>query len=117
MIINILLVAAGGATGSVLRYLCQRSLNISFPYGTAAVNLIGCFLVGLFAGLFLKNHEHQKSLLLITGFCGGFTTFSAFTLESIQMMANDRWISLAVYISLSVLGGLLATLLGYRLMN
>ncbi len=118
MIKNFLLVGFGGAVGSILRYSVQRFFNTSIPYGTLMVNLAGCFLIGLFWGLVSKNSLAQSSsLLLMSGFCGGFTTFSAFTYEGVQMMHDNRWILLAGYIGASVFGGLLATFTGYKLTN
>ena len=119
MIKNFLLVGIGGAVGSVLRYIVQRFANTTtIPYGTLLVNLAGCFLIGLLWGLLSKNSISQSSgLLLVSGFCGGFTTFSAFTYEGVQMIQDNRWILLAVYISASVFGGLVATFAGYKLTN
>lgn len=115
MYTNLLLVGLGGAAGSMLRYLCQRSLNMSFPYGTLLVNILGCLLIGLLWGAFNRNIDEQKKLLLITGFCGGFTTFSALTAEGIQMLMGHRWLVFALYISISVATGLIATYAGYKL--
>lgn len=117
MLNNILLVGLGGGIGSILRYLLQRTLNLSFPYGTLLANITGCLLIGLLWGLFTKNIDEQRRLLLVTGFCGGFTTFSSFTYEGVQMMMDNRWFSFAVYTALSVLLGLLATYFGYKLTN
>lgn len=117
MFSNIILVGLGGGIGSILRYLLQRTLNFSFPYGTLLVNILGCLLIGLLWGLFTKHIDEQRRLLLVTGFCGGFTTFSSFTYEGVQMMMENRWLVLAFYTALSVLLGLLATYLGYKLTN
>lgn len=115
MLNNILLVGVGGAAGSILRYLCQRSLNLNFPYGTLLVNVLGCLLIGLLWGCFTKNVNEQMRILLMTGFCGGFTTFSSFTYEGIQLMSQSRWLIFAVYTSLSVVLGLTATYFGYKI--
>ncbi|MGZ5222136.1 MAG: fluoride efflux transporter CrcB [Flavisolibacter sp.] len=112
---NILLIGLGGGIGSMLRYLCQRSLNHGFPYGTLLVNLAGCFIIGLAWGYFSKNMDSSAKLFLMTGLCGGFTTFSAFTQEGVQMMMDNRWISFALYAGLSVAAGLLLTFLGFKL--
>ena len=119
MIKNLLLVGLGGAVGSMVRYSIQRFVNTTgFPYGTLIVNLSGCFLIGLLWGLVSKNNLTQiTALLLMSGFCGGFTTFSAFTYEGVQMLDNSRWLILVGYISISVIGGLLATFSGYKLIN
>jgi len=117
MLTNILLVGLGGGAGSILRYLCQRTWNFSFPYGTLLVNIAGCLFIGLLWGLFTRHIDEQKRLLLITGFCGGFTTFSSFTFEGVQMMMENRWIAFLLYTSVSVIAGLAATYLGYKITN
>lgn len=118
---QIALVAMGGAAGSVLRFLAQKWISFGplpkFPIGTLTVNLVGCLLIGLFFGLFTKNaslHTDWK-LFLMTGLCGGFTTFSAFTLESVALLEASRYTTFLTYISLSVVAGILATFAGYWL--
>ncbi len=115
MLNNILLVGLGGGLGSILRFLCQRSLNNNFPYGTLLVNLAGCFIIGLAWGYFARNMEAPSRLFLITGLCGGFTTFSAFTQEGVQMMMDNRWAVFIIYTGLSVMAGLLLTYLGFKI--
>ena len=83
---QLLLVFLGGGAGSALRYLISKYLNpvhMGIPYGTLAVNIIGSLLVGLVIGLALKTNPISQNtmLLLATGFCGGFTTFSAFAMK------------------------------------
>jgi len=110
MMTNLLAVGAGGAAGSMLRFFCQHSFSTpTFPYGTLLVNIVGCFLAGLLAGYFLKTAQHTSlSLFLITGFCGGFTTFSAFSLEAVQLAQKGQWMFFCFYVAGSVLIGLLA---------
>lgn len=115
MYINLLLVGIGGAAGSILRYLCHRYLNYSFPYGTLFVNIFGCLLIGILWGLFTHHIDERKRLLLVTGFCGGFTTFSTFAYEGVDMMLQKRWFIFSIYTGISVIAGLLATYLGYKL--
>jgi CrcB protein len=117
MLNNILLVGLGGGLGSILRYLCQRSLNAGFPYGTLLVNVLGCFIIGLFWGLFTRHLDESKRLFLVTGFCGGFTTFSSFTYEGVQLILENRWFTFAIYTVISITVGLLATFLGFKLTN
>jgi fluoride exporter len=119
MMRQLLLVAVGGAAGSVLRFLCQRALNNSFfPYGTLAVNIAGCLLIGILFGFFQKgNFSSNFYLLLVSGFCGGFTTFSAFTQESIVLLTQQRWTLFLLYVLGSVTAGLLATFAGYKLIH
>ena len=117
MITNLLVVGAGGALGSMLRYVIQRGFHSSyFPYGTMAINISGCLLAGLAAGAILKTTpQTQLSLFLITGFCGGFTTFSAFSLESVKLMEEGRLLFFCLYIVISMSAGILAALLGLKL--
>jgi CrcB protein len=114
---NILLVGLGGGIGSMLRYLCQRSLNARMPVGTFLVNIAGCLIIGLLWGYFSRHADDPKRMLLVSGFCGGFTTFSSFTQEGIQMLMENRVMTFAFYIALSVLTGLLATWAGYKITN
>lgn len=114
--IQLAAVALGGAAGSVLRYGVQKTFNASFPFGTLLVNVIGCFLIGMLWAT-LRHEDEEKRLLLMTGFCGGFTTFSAFTLEGVQMMTSGRWTAFFLYTISSVACGLLATFLGYKIFN
>ena len=116
-----LLVAVGGAIGSVLRYGLGRWLMHgapvqAFPYGTLAVNLLGCLAIGLVAEFLLLQRilAPQPRLLLQTGILGGFTTFSAFGLETVLMLRREQWLTVAIYVSTSVLGGLLAVWLGMK---
>ena len=113
--INVLSIALGGALGSVFRYSIQKMFNLSFPVGTLLVNIAGCFIAGWLLAVFIKAGNTPMHLFLLTGFCGGFTTFSAFSLESIQMIMAGRWAVFSLYIILSVVGGLLATFSGYKL--
>ena len=83
MIRNLLLVAFGGAVGSVGRYLVSKWLEGGFPWGTLTVNIVGCLLIGFLTGLVTKGTlSPEMKLLLVTGFCGGFTTFSTFARSS-----------------------------------
>lgn len=116
MLNNILLVGFGGAAGSIVRFLFQRSLNLSFPYGTLLANLLGCFLIGIFLSFSTRHVLNENyRLLLMTGFCGGFTTFSAFTQEGLQLLMQNRITTFILYLSVSVVGGFLLTWLGYKL--
>ncbi|HWN89445.1 MAG TPA: fluoride efflux transporter CrcB [Chitinophagaceae bacterium] len=121
MIKNFLIVGLGGATGSMLRYGVQKIFNtqhaVAFPTGTLLVNITGCFLIGILwglAGRTLSLSEEIK-LLLMTGFCGGYTTFSAFTLEGIGLLKENKTVLFILYLTASVIGGLLATLIAIRI--
>ena len=115
---QIILVGLGGATGSILRYLLQRILTGLFPHvfpvGTFIVNITGCFLIGLFYGWSERypGLTPEIRLLLMTGLCGGFTTFSAFTLEGMNLLSEQRFTIFFLYFALSVLLGLAATITG-----
>jgi fluoride exporter len=121
MIKNILLVGLGGGLGSIARYLSQKwfaaNYMQAFPWGTFAVNIIGCFFIGLFWGLSFKSFDSNESwkLFLMTGLCGGFTTFSAFTLEGIGLIKEQKLALFFSYVAASVVLGLLATYLGMRI--
>ena len=117
---EIALVFVGGGLGSALRLgvgkLFISSLN-KFPTATFLVNMIGCLLIGLFVAYFSKSENSFYKLLLVTGFCGGFTTFSTFSNESIFLLKNNQFTLAVIYILSSLIVGLLATFLGYFLMN
>jgi CrcB protein len=115
---QILLVGLGGAAGSILRYLLQQGINQQqFPYGTLIVNVAGCFLIGMLWALSIRGMNGQWRTLMVAGFCGGFTTFSAFTLEGIMMLKTDRVITFIIYTSLSVVIGMIATYAGFKLLK
>ena len=119
-IINILSIAAGSALGGVSRYLISRiiqiNINSPFPWGTLAVNLAGCLILGIIYGLLDRNFHLSEGLkLFITvGFCGGFTTLSTFVGESFNLtnVTHDPWLSL-IYIIATVAGGLLLLMGGF----
>ncbi len=121
MIRNILFVGLGGGIGSIARYLFQRWISAlyphHFPWGTFGVNVIGCFAIGLFWGMSFRSFESNENwkLLLMVGLCGGFTTFSAFTLEGIGLLKEQRLFLFFSYVAANVIIGLLATWLGMLL--
>ncbi|MCI4660370.1 MAG: fluoride efflux transporter CrcB [Neomegalonema sp.] len=116
---NILFVAIGGACGAVLRYLsvglAARWLGVGFPYGTLFVNVAGSLLMGLLAAWLLPKGTTQTGLLLMTGMMGGFTTFSAFSLDVIVLVERARWEAALLYIGASVLLAVLALTIGLML--
>ena len=115
----LLVIALGGAVGSVARYLLGRAVSGSvqgFPIGTFAVNVAGCLLIGVLARMFM-NHQSDAPLraALMVGFCGGFTTFSTFTLETLGLMQGGELGKAAVYVVLSSLVCVAATAAGFAI--
>ncbi|WP_434733994.1 fluoride efflux transporter CrcB [Rhizobium sp. YTUHZ044] len=121
--IQALLVAVGGAIGSVLRYFvgqwALRLLGPAFPWGTLAVNVVGCFVIGVFAELVARkfNASVELRLLLITGFLGGFTTFSAFSLDAISLFERGEAVAGGLYIAASVGLSMAAVFAGLAIMR
>lgn len=113
----ILTVAAGGAIGAVLRYMVSLiPFKGSFPTATFAVNILGAFILGFIAGAAAaKGIPHTLQLFLKTGICGGFTTFSTFSLESAALFQNGRTAMAVCYISASLFGALAFVFLGQKL--
>jgi len=111
----ILLIFVGGGIGSVLRYALSRWINNTvishFPFGTFIVNIIGCFLIGfiIFYSERYQEHVQEWRLLLVTGLCGGFTTFSAFSMENVQLLTDQRVFISLLYTMGSIALGFLAT--------
>ena len=119
---KLILVAAGGAVGAVARYLtgmaAARSLGAAWPYGTLAVNVVGGFAMGvLVSALALRGGADQERwrLLLGVGVLGGFTTFSAFSLEVAMMIERREWASAFTYSTLSVVASVAALFAGMML--
>jgi CrcB protein len=120
MVNSALLVALGGALGSVARFklagwVPQHSIDWRFPLGTFVVNVIGCLVIGLLAGLGERHNliSAEARIFLFTGILGGFTTFSAFGLETFVLLKRGEVLIAGTYIVLSVIVGLLALWLGF----
>ncbi len=116
---NIFMVGAGSFVGGVLRYLISLSFKYSggFPWATFCVNVLGCLFIGLLWGVFsrIPNVSPFLVLFLSVGFCGGFTTFSTFSKESLTLAQSGNYLLLTIYIIGSVLLGIAASAAGYYL--
>ncbi|HEY1125785.1 MAG TPA: fluoride efflux transporter CrcB [Sphingobium sp.] len=116
--INLLLVAAGGAIGSALRYeygrASMRLFGTGWPWGTLGVNIVGGLVMGLFAGWLAARSQGGEGLRLFfaVGVLGGFTTFSSFSLETILMIERGEWLSAGGYALVSVLASVAALAVG-----
>lgn len=118
---SVLLVGLGGGAGSILRMLVNVYVNkwvsLKFPLATFLVNIIGSLAIGILIGLFTKGQlAHQDfKMLLATGFCGGFTTFSTFSSEGLMLFQSGNGQTAVLYLLLSILSGLASVWLGMAL--
>ena len=123
MIKNILLIGLGGGIGSIARYFCQKwiaeNTQHPFPWGTFVVNIAGCFLIGIIYTIAERTTvlAPQIRLLLITGFCGGFTTFSTFAFENMSLLRNGDMTYMLLYTLASVVLGIAAVFAGIGLIK
>jgi len=115
---TILLVIVGSAIGGGARFIISEFIKqkfpMKFPIGTFLVNMLGCFIIGVVYAYASKNADNspQIKLLLATGFCGGFTTFSAFSSENMELLKSGNQLTAMLYILTSVTLGILATVAG-----
>lgn len=115
---SIVLVGLGGGIGSIFRYLTSfyivKYFPSKFPLATFTANILGCFIIGLLFGYFEKNNlvDSNLKLLFVTGFCGGYTTFSAFGYENMSLFQSNNSLLAFVYIAASLIFGLLAVWFG-----
>ncbi len=120
MLKDFLLVGLGGGIGSMLRYggnLLMGGRN--FPYHTLIINIIGSLFIGIVFGLSVRNEAFGNNwkLFLATGICGGFTTFSAFSMENLLLLQNGKYFLAILYIILSIALGIAAAAIGFKLTN
>ena len=118
----LLAIGTGSFIGGIFRYLLSQFIQArflsAFPYGTLFVNIIGCFLIGLVFGLSDRGNLTQEwRLIIATGFIGGFTTFSAFSNETVSMLRDGQLGYALVYIIASVVLGLMATFIGISIIK
>lgn len=118
MIKAMLIAGLGGFVGTCLRYLTGRLCHLwelgGFPLGTFVVNIVGSFVIGALLGLAERNNfiTPTMNVLLVTGFCGGFTTFSSFADDIFLLMQQRNWPIFAIYTSLSIILGVFFVWMG-----
>ena len=117
MLKEIIAVFIGGGIGSVLRFLLNKIEIVSennYPYSTFISNVVGCFILGLVLGYFIKNGSNNSTLFvfLTVGLCGGFTTFSSFSNENLQLIQNGHILSFLIYTLLSLILGIMFVYFG-----
>ncbi len=110
---NFLLVFLGGGLGSISRYgiglIFNERIKQSFPWATFSINIIACFILGILtAWIATKSNDSQMRLLIGIGFCGGFSTFSTFSAESIALLQRGEWLNTILYIAATVIFCMLA---------
>ena len=121
---ELLLIAIGGGTGSVLRYYIsvtffRISPDLKFPFATLTVNTIGCFAAGILVALFIRLDQPftDYRLLLLTGLMGGFTTFSAFGVETFYLLRQADYLAAIIYVLASIFLALFAVILAHWIIN
>ncbi len=114
---NLFWVGIGGMMGAVARYLFGVAIkSVTFPYATGVVNILGALIMGVVMGLAIKGQiSPTLRLFLATGICGGFTTFSAFAWENLELLQQQRYGSFLVYTAGTLALGIIATAAGYLL--
>ena len=118
MLRSLIFIGLGSFAGGILRYLTQQYMQkyfpSSIPLGTLTVNIIGCFVIGIVYGLSTKGNiiSPEVRIFLVTGLCGGYTTFSSFAYENISLLQDGEFFYVSLYIFLSLFLGFAATFLG-----
>ena len=119
---NTLFIGCGSFLGGAARYLvsiAMKTVGKGFPWGTLAVNFVGCLVIGLLWGFFSKSASENSSwaLFMTVGICGGFTTFSTFSKEALMMLQAGNFFSLLAYVVISVIAGIALVAAGYYLVR
>tara|TARA_S200000501_G_scaffold349509_1_gene365671 strand:+ start:5785 stop:6153 length:369 start_codon:yes stop_codon:yes gene_type:complete len=114
---NLLIIFLGGGVGSIIRYVISQTFahpKYGFPWPTLVANFLGCLIIGILLGLTIRNDSARSELYLfaVVGFCGGLTTFSTFSAESLHLIKSGNILSFLIYAVLSVIGGLSAVVIG-----
>jgi fluoride exporter len=120
MLKNFVLIGLGGALGSMLRYgVSLMVVSRAFPLATLLVNIAGSFVIGMVLALSSKNEAFAGNwkLFLATGICGGFTTFSAFSAENLQLLQSGKTLLSLLYMAISIVAGIGAAFAGYKLIS
>lgn len=123
MLKSALIVGLGGFLGGAIRFLSTNLIHkyfvTNYPLGTMIINIIGCLLIGFFLGIFEKGHiiSANLRLFLTVGFCGGFTTFSTFSHDTINLLNEAQIFLVMTYIGLSIFIGIIFTYVGKYLSN
>ena len=120
MLKSLLWVGAGSCIGGILRYLLSQIIHsgqYTFPLATFVTNVLGSFLIGALIGIFLRFAPNHLSLYLfmVTGFCGGFTTFSTFSNEALALIQNGNFLYFVIYALGSLVFGILSVFVGYKI--
>ncbi len=111
---QLLFVGLGGFLGSILRYgvgLWSMKASAGFPVGTTLVNLLGSLIIGFLVGMAVKD-DQPVYWFAVVGLCGGFTTFSTFSMDGVRLIKNEMWMTFVGYSTLSLIGGLLLCMMG-----
>ena len=120
MIKSFLFVGLGGSLGAILRYFITTVWKTeNFPFHTLSINITGCFFIGIVFALSEKTNliTENTKLFLATGICGGFTTFSAFSLENFQLLKTGEYLTAGFYILTSLAACIMATFIGFKIIN
>ncbi len=123
MLKTLIIVGLGSFAGGILRFVISRFVQSvsggGFPWGTLIINLLGCLLIGIFYGFSVKGYQvaAEWKLFFVVGIFGGFTTFSAFSMENLDLLRAGNIMSFFLYVGLSVFLGLLATYGGYLMVK